>query len=75
MIIKLNNKTLKGAMVMGLSLMAVSGLTFHQFNSSKKVTTISLGELPKDIERQPVPVTGKVRDLSPPAFGEHHHPK
>ncbi len=74
MIIKLNNKTLLGAVVIGLLLVAMCGAIF-ELKPHKKVNTINLWQLPKDIERQAVPVTGKIRDLSPPPFGEHHHPK
>lgn len=32
---------------------------------------ITLGQLKKDIQRDPVPVTGKTRDLRPPRIKDH----
>lgn len=32
---------------------------------------ITLGQLEKDIQRDPVPVTGKTRDLRPPRIKDH----
>ena len=74
MIIKLNNKTFSGAMVMGLLLVIMCG-TAIKLKAVKKIEPISLWQLPKGIERQAVPVTGKVRNLSPPPLGSHHHPQ
>ena len=34
---------------------------------------LKLHELPKDIDRDPVPVIDKVKGLAPPKLGEHDH--
>ncbi len=75
MTVKLNNKTFFGATVMALLLLTIGATTINHLNTPAKVSAISLWQLPKDIERQGVPVTGKIKGLSPPPFGEHHHPQ
>ncbi len=66
------------SLLMGLiASLLISAIAVHNlqsdWQSSVSNAPIKLWQLPKDIERDPVPVTGKVRDLRPPRIEEHNH--
>jgi hypothetical protein len=69
----LNKKTI-ALLTMVLMVAVSAAITYGQSKMNQPTSVMKLYELPKDINRAAVPVTGKVRGLQPPGPGEHQHP-
>jgi hypothetical protein len=57
-----------------LAVLSVVGLFTVSALTSKQTRVITLEQLPKDISREAVPVSDKVKNLSPSESGKHYHP-
>lgn len=71
MFIKQIKAGLLGILLIALSMSAINYYQKHS-NQFYQPNVITLSELKKDIIRNPVPVTGKVRNLHPPMRGDQH---